>query len=288
MACCGASRSTSSPMSASRSAPVERLERAAGDGLHRRRRPLDRAELPPFRASVTVDDLRATVARYLGEERTNRSFESFARAAGSGSISRRRGRHPPPALRRAPSRLGDRRRVVAARAVAPPAPAQRLDAATRCGSSTTPRRRSSTAATSCSTPSTTPARASPCSTASCASLAWNRAFIDLYELPPELVRIGVGLDEIVALQRRARLLRPGPADELADAAPPTASSTTTEPQRVRLHPTGRVIEVPLEPAAGRRLRHDLHRRHRDRRRARRARSARTSCSSSASANAPRS
>ncbi len=48
-----------------------------------------RAELPPlapnfrlWRTSVTVEDLIATVSRYLGEERTRRSFEDFARTRG--------------------------------------------------------------------------------------------------------------------------------------------------------------------------------------------------------------
>ncbi len=46
------------------------------------------AELAPspslryWRTSVTADDLQATVARYLGEERTARSFRRFARERG--------------------------------------------------------------------------------------------------------------------------------------------------------------------------------------------------------------
>ena len=35
-----------------------------------------------WRSSVTVDELNTTVARYLGEERTRNSFESFARLHG--------------------------------------------------------------------------------------------------------------------------------------------------------------------------------------------------------------
>src|SRR5690606_2672251 len=35
-----------------------------------------------FRASVSVEDLRNTIARYLGEERTTRAFETFARSRG--------------------------------------------------------------------------------------------------------------------------------------------------------------------------------------------------------------
>src|SRR5215204_2043570 len=58
---------------------VERLQATAFVGT-------DDASVAPsfrlFRASVSVDDLRATVARYLGEERTNRSFEGFAKSRG--------------------------------------------------------------------------------------------------------------------------------------------------------------------------------------------------------------
>ena len=51
-------------------------------------------------------------------------------------------------------------------------------------------------------------------------LAWNRAFIDLYELPPELVRIGVGLDEIVRFNAERGSYGRGPVDEVIAAAPP--------------------------------------------------------------------
>src|SRR5829696_8393522 len=58
---------------------LERVQATAFVGV-------DDASIAPsfrlFRASVTVEDLRATVARYLGEERTNLSFESFARSRG--------------------------------------------------------------------------------------------------------------------------------------------------------------------------------------------------------------
>ncbi len=79
------------------------------------------------RASVTVEELTATVARYLGEERTRKSFSSFA-------ASRRVSLEPEAeadfqliAIRRISARLGDRRRVLAAGALAPLAQAHGLD-----------------------------------------------------------------------------------------------------------------------------------------------------------------
>ncbi len=74
-----------------------------------------------WRSSVTVGELIATVARYLGEERTRRSFESFAADAAPVARARQRSRHPSAALCRAHPRLGHRRRLLAARAVAAPA-----------------------------------------------------------------------------------------------------------------------------------------------------------------------
>ena len=39
-------------------------------------------------------------------------------------------------------------------------------------------------------------------------LAWNQAFIDLYDMPPNLVRVGVGMEQHHSFQCRARILRP--------------------------------------------------------------------------------
>ena len=43
-----------------------------------------------WRSSVTVEELTTTVARYLGEERTRTSFDSFAATRGASASSRRR------------------------------------------------------------------------------------------------------------------------------------------------------------------------------------------------------
>ena len=80
-----------------------------------------------WRSSVTVEELTTTVARYLGEERTRSSFESFAAARRISLDPQARGRLPAAALRRAPARLGDRRGLVAARAVAAAAQAHGFD-----------------------------------------------------------------------------------------------------------------------------------------------------------------
>ena len=65
-----------------------------------------------------------------------------------------------------------------------------------------------------------PARASPCSTATCACSPGTSAFIDLYELPPDFVRVGVGLDEIIRFNAERGSYGPGAVEELVARAPP--------------------------------------------------------------------
>ncbi|HKH34903.1 MAG TPA: PAS-domain containing protein, partial [Beijerinckiaceae bacterium] len=194
-----------------------------------------------FRGSVSVEDLRATVARYLGEERTNRSFEGFLRSRGVPLSARaeadihllRYAEHLlASAIGAASSRLALslllRRRNVSTKAAL-----KLLDDASaaiqysrdllqhaldhaRQGITVLDRELH--------------------------LLAWNRAFIDLYELPPELVRIGVGLDEIIRFNAARGSYGAGPVDELM-AQRLHSFIHDTEPQRLRLQPTGRVIEI---------------------------------------------
>ena len=79
------------------------------------------------RASVTVEELIATVARYLGEERTRESFRKLRRLAPHQSRAAGRGRLPAAAIRRISLGVGDRRGLVAAGAVAVVAQAHGLD-----------------------------------------------------------------------------------------------------------------------------------------------------------------
>ena len=83
---------------------------------------------PAFRllplGSSTVDELRQTVSRYLGEERTRTAFQSFATTRNAALDGRIGGGPAHDALRGASARLGDRRLLVSPRAVVDAAPAQ--------------------------------------------------------------------------------------------------------------------------------------------------------------------
>jgi signal transduction histidine kinase/CheY-like chemotaxis protein len=194
-----------------------------------------------FRASVSVDDLRTTVARYLGEERTNRSFAGVLRSRGLSldggaeadiHLLRYAEHLLASAIGAASSRLALslllRRRNVSTKAAL-----KLLDDASaaiqysrdllqhaldhaRQGITVLDR--------------------------DLHLLAWNRAFVDLYELPPELIRIGIGLDEIIRFNAERGSYGPSPVDDLI-AQRLHSFIHDTEPQRLRLAPTGRVIEI---------------------------------------------
>ena len=186
-----------------------------------------------FRASISVDELRATVARYLGEERTRCSFRASPTAGGRFSMDAPRPTFTSSATQSTCSRRRSRR-LLAARPLAPGAPAQRLhggspQAARRC-----PPRRFSTAATCFSMPLITRARASRCSTATCACSLGTRAFIDLYELPPDLVRVGVGLEDIACFNAERGSYGTGPLDDLIATR---ISSLVHDVEPVRLRPS---------------------------------------------------
>ncbi len=121
----------------------------------------------------------------------------------------RRGRRASDPPRRAPAVAGDRRLDLASGAVAAAAPARDVGQVGAEAARRRRRRRSSRAATSCSTRSTTRARASRCSTAISRLTAWNREFADLFDLPPSMLRLGVGLDEIVRFNAARGAYGPG-------------------------------------------------------------------------------
>jgi Na+/proline symporter/signal transduction histidine kinase len=194
-----------------------------------------------FRASVSVDDLRATVARYLGAERTNRSFESFLRSRNLAPDGRaeadihllRYAEHLlASAIGAASSRLALslllRRRNVSTR------DALKLldDASAALQYSRDLLQHALDHARQGITVLDRDLRL----------LAWNRAFIDLYELPPELVRIGVGLDQIIRFNAERGSYGPGLTEKLI-AQRLHNFVHDTEPQRLRLQPSGRVLEI---------------------------------------------
>ncbi|MFC0219139.1 NahK/ErcS family hybrid sensor histidine kinase/response regulator [Pseudochelatococcus lubricantis] len=73
-------------------------------------------------------------------------------------------------------------------------------------------------------------------------IGWNRAFRDLYDLPPHLVRFGVGIDEIVRYNAERGSYGPGDTEDLV-AVRLASLISEVEPARLRLYPANRVIEV---------------------------------------------
>jgi signal transduction histidine kinase len=71
---------------------------------------------------------------------------------------------------------------------------------------------------------------------------WNREFSDLFDLPPSLLRLGVGLDEIVRFNAGRGTYGPGSVDDFV-AERIESQLNEKEPLRLRLHPSMRVIEI---------------------------------------------
>ena len=105
-----------------------------------------------------------------------------------------------------------------------------------------PRRRSSTAAISCSTPSTMPARASRCSTASCICSPGTAPSSISTSCRRNWSASARGSTRSSASTPSAAPTGRGPVDELI-AQRLHSFAHDSEPQRLRLQPTGRVIEI---------------------------------------------
>jgi Na+/proline symporter/CheY-like chemotaxis protein len=73
-------------------------------------------------------------------------------------------------------------------------------------------------------------------------MCWNRAFCDLYDLPPHLVRVGTGLDEIVRFNIERGAYGDGQPEQLLAARLETLVSDPG-PMRLKLFPKGNVIEI---------------------------------------------
>lgn len=193
-------------------------------------------------ASVTVDDLRATVARYLGQERTDRSFDSFAQARG-GRID------------------GDMEADVHLLRFAEHLLASAIGAASsRLALSLLLRRRNVSSRDALKLLDDASAaiqynrdilqhaldHASQGITVvdkNLRLLAWNRAFVDLYEFPPDLVRVGTTLEDIVRYNAGRGAY--GASADVDEVVGTRLASFLHEraPVRLRLYPTGRVIEL---------------------------------------------
>ena len=72
--------------------------------------------------------------------------------------------------------------------------------------------------------------------------AWNREFVELFDLPPGMLRHGVGLDEIVRFNAARGAYGPGDSEDfVADRV--AALLYDDQPTRLRLFSTHRVIEI---------------------------------------------
>src|SRR5271168_4949251 len=78
--------------------------------------------------------------------------------------------------------------------------------------------------------------------ANLALTAWNREFVDLFDLPPSMLRPGVGLDEMVRFNASRGVYGPGSSDDFV-AERIARLLNDDAPTRLRLHPSQRVLEV---------------------------------------------
>ncbi|MGF9760497.1 PAS domain-containing hybrid sensor histidine kinase/response regulator [Microvirga sp. 0TCS3.31] len=194
-----------------------------------------------FRASVSVGELRATVARYLGDERTARSFEGFAHSRGQNLDTRaeadihllRYAEHLlASAIGTASSRLALslllRRRTVSTEA------ALKLldDASAAIQHSRDLLQHALNYAKQGITVIDGDLRL----------LAWNQAFLDLYDMPPNFVQVGIGMEQIVRYNASRGSYGPGKIEDLV-AARLHSFRHDVEPVRLRLYPSGKVIEI---------------------------------------------
>ena len=73
-------------------------------------------------------------------------------------------------------------------------------------------------------------------------ICWNREFRELFDLPSDHLRVGMGLDEILRFNARRGIYGPGPTDDYV-AARLELLVNEHEPFRLRLAPHGRVVEI---------------------------------------------
>jgi Na+/proline symporter/CheY-like chemotaxis protein len=198
-----------------------------------------------FRASVTVEELQATVARYLGEERAVRSFEGFARTRGL-ALSKM-GAADIHLLRYAEHLLASAIGAASAR-LALSLVLKRRNVSTKDALKLLD---DASAAIQYNRDLLQHAldharQGITVLDSDLHILCWNQAFVDLYDLPPEFVRVGISLDEIVRFNAARGSYGPGLIDEQI-AARINSFMFETEPVRLKLYPQERVIEIRTNP-----------------------------------------
>ena len=200
-----------------------------------------------LRANVTVDELRTAVGRFLGHGRTERSFAGYARSRGLTLDGRREAdihllRYAEHLLASAigagSSRLALslvlRRRNLSGRHAL-----QMLDEASAAMKHNRDLLQHALDHAQ---------QGITVYDEDLRLLAWNHAFMDLYSFPTELVRIGIGLEEIIRINAERGLYGDGRVDELI-AQRLHLMLHEEGPVRVRLS-VGRVISVRANKLPG--------------------------------------
>ena len=217
---------------------IERLQ--ASSFTHRTDLPTP-GSLRLWRSSVTAGELEATVARYLGAARTRESFDSFLASRGQ---TRERGAEADVHMLRFAERLlasaigaASSRLVLSLvlrrRNVSHKAALRLVDEASaaiqynrdllqyaldfaRQGITVFDRDHR--------------------------LICWNREFRDLFDLPGDALRVGVGIEEIVRYNAQRGLYGQGVGEEIV-ATRVDLLLNERRPVRLRLYPSGRVIEI---------------------------------------------
>ena len=198
-----------------------------------------------WRSSVTVGELIATVSRYLGEERTRRSFESFAQTrrlslAPTSEADIHLLRYAEHILASAIGGASSRlvlSLLLRKGAVSPKAALKLLDDASAAIQynreilqSALDHVRQGIAVFD----------------KDLQLICWNREFGEMFDLPPDLVRVGVGLDQILRRTAERGDFGPGPVEHLvADRI--ERYTTRTESFLERLPMRGIVVEARSNP-----------------------------------------
>ncbi len=194
-----------------------------------------------WRASATVGDVEATVARYLGAERANAAFAAFhvergGRPSASGEADALLIRHAEhllaPAIGATTSRLV-LSLLLKRRAMSSKSALKLLDEASAAIQSSRDQLQYALD------------HARQGITVFDADLAlttWNREFVELFDLPTHLLKVGVGLDEIVRFNASRGFYGPGSSDDFV-AERIASLLNDDEPIRLRIFPAQRVTEI---------------------------------------------
>jgi Na+/proline symporter/signal transduction histidine kinase/CheY-like chemotaxis protein len=194
-----------------------------------------------WRSAVTVEDLISTVARYLGEERTRRSFENFAETR-RGSLDPRR-EADIHVLRYAEHLLASAIGAASSRlvlslllrkgTVSPQAALKLLDDASAAIQYNREILQSAIDHVQ---------EGIAVFDRDLRLICWNRQFGETLDLPPDIVRLGVGLDEILRVEAERGDFGAGrPSELIADRLERYVSRTASFRERFLNH--GIVVEV---------------------------------------------